>query len=39
MQTFPYRISPIESSLNTVFTSTSTIGKVVRGEKRKRRTC
>lgn len=33
MQTFPYRISPIESSLNTVFTSTSTIGKVVRGEK------
>jgi len=31
MQTFPYRISPIESSLNTVFTST--IGKVVRGEK------
>ncbi len=33
MQTFPYRISPIESSLNTVFTSTSTIGEVVRGEK------
>lgn len=33
MQTFPYRISPIESSLNTVFTFTSTIGKVVRGEK------
>ena len=33
MKTFPYRISPIESSLNTVFTSTSTIGEVVRGEK------
>lgn len=33
MQTFPYRISPIESSLNTVFTSASTIGEVVRGEK------
>lgn len=33
MQTFPYRISPIESSLNTVFTSTSNIGEVVRGEK------
>lgn len=35
MNTFPYRISPIESSLNMVFTATTDIGKVLRGEKGK----
>ena len=35
MNTFPYRISPIESSLNMVFTSSTAIGNVLRGEKEK----